>query len=249
MKSLVVVAALGAAACTGVPAATPATGELVARRADLTLARSLDYYLYLPDGYEARADWPLVVFLHGGGESGSDLAKVAAHGPPRLIAEGRDFPFVMIAPQNPHPDRMWDDEAVMALIGDALPTLRVDPDRVVVTGLSRGGMATWRLGMQHPDAFAGLVPIAGGGLPVYAFRLKDVPVWAFYGEADEVVSYDDARRVADRLAAAGGDVRVTAYPDVGHVETWQRAYADPALYDWITARRRRPTQGATDTDG
>ena len=202
------------------------------------MAEAFDYYLYLPEGYETRTDWPLVLFLHGGGESGSDLTRVLAHGPPKLIAEGRDFPFVMIAPQNPYPDRMWDDAALMALVDDVLPSLAVDPDRIVVTGLSRGGMATWRLGMQHPDRFAGLAPIAGGGLPVYASRLKDVPVWAFYGAKDQAVLLDDARRVADRLAAEGGDVKITVYPEAGHQEAWEAAYADPALYDWIIAQER-----------
>ena len=223
------------AACASVP---PAEGELIPRRMEARAVQALDYYLYLPPGYEARADWPLVLFLHGGGESGADLAKVRAHGPPALIAAGRDFPFVLLAPQNPHPDRMWDDAALATLLDETMPALRVDPDRVVVTGLSRGGMATWRLGMQRPDRFAGLVPVAGGGEPVYAFRLEDVPVWAFYGARDEAVPLGDARRVADRLAEAGGAVRITVYEEAGHEETWERAYADPALYDWIEARRR-----------
>ena len=227
--------ALTLSACAGAPVLE---GELVPQRMERRVVHALDYYLYLPEGYAAREDWPLVVFLHGGGESGSDLAKVKAHGPPALIAAGHRFPFVLLAPQNPHPDRMWDDAAVMTLIDEAVPRLRVDPDRVVVTGLSRGGMATWRLGMQHPDRFAGLVPIAGGGLPVYAFRLRDVPVWAFYGAADEAVLIDDAKRVADRLAREGGDVRITVYDDAGHAETWQRAYADLALWAWIEERRR-----------
>ena len=230
-------ALLALAACASEPADLP-TGQLVPQRMEAEVSQSLGYYLYLPDGYEDRDDWPLLVFLHGGGEAGSDLAKVKAHGPPALVEAGERLPLVLLAPQSPHEDRMWDDEAVMTLIDEVLPSLRVDPDRMVVTGLSRGGMATWRLGMQHPDRFAGLVPIAGGGLPVYAFRLRDVPVWAFYGERDEAVAYEDAVRVAERLKSEGGAVTVTTYPDAGHVETWQRAYADPALWAWIEARRR-----------
>ena len=230
--------ALCAALLAGCATAPLPEGDLVPQRMERRVTHALDYYLYLPEGYAAREDWPLVVFLHGGGESGSDLAKVKAHGPPALVAAGQDFPLVILAPQNPYPDRMWDDAAVMSLIEEALGRLRVDPDRVVVTGLSRGGMATWRIGMQHPDVFAGLAPIAGGGLPVYAFRLKGVPVWAFYGADDAVVALDDARRVADRLAAEGGDVRITVYEGAGHAEAWQRAYADPALWTWIEDRRK-----------
>lgn len=218
-------------------------GELVPQRMERQATHALDYYLYLPEGYETRADWPLVVFLHGGGEAGTDLTRVLRHGPPAMIAKGRDFPFVLLAPQSPYPDRMWDDEAVMTLIDEATASLAVDADRVVVTGLSRGGMATWRLGMQHPDRFAGLVPIAGGGLPVYAFRLKDVPVWAFYGAKDEAVALDDARRVADRLRREGGNIAITVYPDAGHAETWEAAYADTRLWAWIEERDRKDGDG------
>ena len=233
---------LAACATAAVPQGGLPEGELVPQRFERQVVHALDYYLYLPDGYEARGDWPLVVFLHGGGESGSELSLVTKHGPPKMIEAGRDFGFVLLAPQNPHRDRMWDDEAVLSLIDAAVRDLDVDPDRVIVTGLSRGGMATWRLGMQHPGRFAGLVPIAGGALPVYAFRLKGVPVWAFYGADDEAVLLDDARRVADRLAAEGGDIEITVYPEAGHAETWERAYADPRLYEWIEARRRGRTE-------
>ena len=235
MKGLRAAALLLLAACVGAPLTE---GELLPRRADASAAQALDYYLYLPPGYAGRDDWPLVLFLHGGGESGSDLAKVRTHGPPALIDQGRDFPFVLLAPQNPHPDRMWDDAALAALLDTVTSSLRVDPDRVVVTGLSRGGMATWRLGMQQPERFAGLAPIAGGGEPVYAFRLRGVPVRAYLGARDQVVRLDDARRVADRLAAEGGDVTLIVYEDADHQATWERAYADPALWDWIETRRR-----------
>ena len=238
MRSSLASALLILAACAPSGPA-PTEGTLTAQRMEARRTEGLDYYLYLPRGYEGRDDWPLVLFLHGGGESGSDLAKVTAHGPPALIERGRDFPFVLLAPQNPYPARMWDDTALGMLLDETLPALRVDPNRVVVTGLSRGGMATWRLGMQQPERFAGLVPIAGGGEPVYAFRLAGVPIWAFYGAKDEAVPLGDARRVADRLAEAGGDVRITVYEDASHVETWERAYADPALYEWIEKRRRR----------
>ena len=241
MRVLLALLLLSSACASSGPPATE--GALIPQRMEAQRAEGLDYYLYLPRGYETRDDWPLVLFLHGGGESGTDLEKVKAHGPPALIDQGRDFPFVLLAPQNPYPARMWDDAALGMLLDETLPTLRVDPDRVVVTGLSRGAMATWRLGMQQPERFAGLVPIAGGGEPVYALRLVGVPVWAFYGAGDEAVALDDARRVADRLAEAGGAVTITVYEDAGHAETWERAYADPALYDWIETRRRRAERG------
>ena len=239
MRAIAALSALVLGACAAAPLPE---GDLVPQRLERTVRHTLDYYLYLPEGYEDRDDWPLVVFLHGGGEAGDDLSLVAKHGPPAMVAAGRAFPFVLLAPQSPHRSRMWDDEAVLSLIDETLETRRVDPNKVVVTGLSRGGMATWRLGMQHPERFAGLVPIAGGGLPVYAFRLKDVPVWAFYGAKDEAVALDDARRVADRLAAEGGDVEITIYPEADHVGTWEAAYADPRLWAWIAERERKGTK-------
>ena len=112
---------------------------------EIALPLSLKYLLYVPPGYEKGDDrWPLILFLHGAGETGEDLEKVKIHGPPKIVEAGRDLPFVVVSPQSPQ--RGWNVLALNALLDEVLKTLRIDPDRVYLTGLSMGGRGTWDAG-------------------------------------------------------------------------------------------------------
>src|ERR1700756_5414953 len=129
---------------------------------EITVKVKLDYLLYLPEGYDKEEKaWPLLLFLHGAGESGHDLNKVKIHGPPKLIEAGKSFPMIVVSPQAP---RMgWDVPTLNALLDDIVATHKVDRDRVYVTGLSMGGFGTWALAAAYPDKFAAIMPICGGG--------------------------------------------------------------------------------------
>lgn len=198
---------------------------------------SLPYLLWVPPAAaKPRAGWPLVVFLHGSGERGDDLQKVKAHGPPKYAAAGRRFPFVLVAPQIPD-EESWHSDELDALIADLLATLPVDPQRVLLTGLSLGGIGTWRYAMDHPARLAGIAPVCGAGDPQGARRLVRLPIWAFHGAQDDAVPIADEQRVVDAVNAAGGRARFTVYPDIGH-NAWDPAYADEALYAWLLAQRR-----------
>ena len=198
----------------------------------------LRYLLALPEGYEAsREAWPLVLFLHGSGERGDSLGLVAAHGPPRLVREGRSFPFLLVSPQQPLESGWWKPRELAALLDEIESTYRVDPDRIYVTGLSMGGFGTWELLQAYPDRFAAAAPVCGGGTPGLICAARDVPVWAFHGALDTVVPAYRSQEMVDRLEACGGDVRYTLYPDAGH-DAWTETYADPALYDWLLRHRR-----------
>lgn len=111
-----------------------------------TFVQELRYLLYLPEGYEkdTAQKWPLMIFLHGSGESGTDLEKVKVHGPPRLIKEGRKFPFIVVSPQATNG---WQTFQLIGLLKELKQTLRVNPDKVYLTGLSMGGMVPgiWQL--------------------------------------------------------------------------------------------------------
>lgn len=212
--------------------------EKTAFSATVTRQVGLPYLLYRPPGYERRKPWPLVLFLHGMGERGTDLALVPVHGLARRIAAGDEFPFVAVMPQCP-PDSFWHEQldALEALLDHTQETLNVDTRRVYLTGLSMGGFGTWLLAAHCPQRFAAIAPVCGGGIPWTAARLKDVPVWAFHGSQDTLVHPRESKRMVQAVKDAGGTARLTLYPGVGH-DSWTQAYANPKLYSWLLRRRR-----------
>lgn len=199
-------------------------------------SNALHYLLYTPEGYQTEVDtlFPLVVFLHGGGQSGADLERVTDHGIPQRIRQGESFPFIMLAPQNPGISKFWDDYAVMALVDEVCAQYRVDQKRIYLTGLSRGGDGAWRLAMNNPDRFAALSVVCGATAPiVYASWIKRIPLWVFHGAADPIVPLSVPETMVAALRSVGADVRFTIYPEVGH-EAWEKAYHDPELFTWMT---------------
>ena len=197
------------------------------------------YLLYLPPQYEeGDAKWPLLLFLHGGGERGEDLELVKVHGPPKMISQGEDFPYVVVSPQC-QKDERWDIDGMMALLDAVIEQYRIDEDRVCVTGLSMGGYGSWRLAYTYPDRFAAVVPICGRGDPDKVHRMRGIATWAFHGAKDEIVPLERSQEMVDALRSAGGDVRFTVYPDAGHVEAWENAYGDPELWKWLAKQRRK----------
>ena len=212
--------------------------QLVAETATLNPTEEIHYWQYLPDNFasDTTTHFPLVIFLHGGGEVGNNLELVKKHGLPKRIAEGQSFPFVLVAPQNPR-DQLWDDALVLAVLDRTMAIHRIDPDRVYLTGMSRGGFGTWRLAIQNPERFAAIVPVCGGGVPDYVKRIKDVPVWAFHGAKDRVIPLSRTVEMVEALLVAGGNVKLTVYPEAGH-DAWTETYNNPALYEWLLKQSR-----------
>lgn len=196
------------------------------------------FLLYLPQGFEPTGGrkWPLLVFLHGSGERGDDIEQVKLHGPPKLLSEQNDLPFIVVSPQAPA-GTVWNSTAVHALIDAVMERLPVDPERVYLTGLSLGGHGTWNIAASRPERFAAIAPVCGAGDVALACQLKGVPVWAFHGQQDSVVKLQDDAAMVEAVRACGGDVKFTVYPDLGH-DAWTRSYANPALYDWLLQHRR-----------
>lgn len=194
------------------------------------------YLLYLPPGYQRpNSTWPLLLFLHGAGERGSDLTVLRRQVLPRLAEEGA-LPFILVAPQTPDGE-LWSTDALLGLLDHLEGGLRVDHSRVYLTGLSMGGFGAWDLATAHPERFAALVVISGGGNPVEVCRLRNTPVWIVHGRKDDVIPVNWSEVMANRLERCQGRVRVTIYDDAGH-DAWTRTYSDPAFKAWLLAQRK-----------
>jgi len=217
--------------------------------ADIEKRVELPYLLYapVPPAAEAAAarqhgPAPLVLFLHGIGERGDDLLRVTKHGPPKLATSGRDFPFLLAAPQCPA-GSAWilQLDSLRALLLDLIRQHPVDTSRIYLTGLSMGGFGTWHLAVENPHAFAAIVPICGGAASATALAermpaIAHVPTRVYHGAKDTVVLPRKSEELVQALRAAGGNVAYTLYPDAEH-DSWTRTYEDPSLWDWLLAQR------------
>jgi len=211
-----------------------------------------DYLLFLPKGYEPGTEkrWPLILFLHGAGERGTNVWQVDVHGPAKYLAAHPDFPFILVAPQCPA-DQVWSSEVLLELLNEVSASHKVDPQRVYLTGLSLGGFGTWSLALAHPERFAAAAPICGGGevlrvlLAQHGFTtpqtkeaLKGLPIWAFHGAKDTVVPPGESERMVQALKGLGaGDVKLTIYPEATH-NAWAQTYSNPEFYKWLLEHKR-----------
>ncbi|NZA27464.1 prolyl oligopeptidase family serine peptidase [Luteimonas sp. SJ-92] len=255
--ALAALALLLLGACAAI---TPAdTGRIVEREIEVHGQRHA-YRVFVPAGVRGGALRPIVLFLHGSGERGSDGELPTRVGlGPHVQSRARDFPAIVVFPQAPA-ESEWSDNLALAeaTLDAAMREFGGDPQRTYLTGLSMGGYGTWELALARPGRFAALVPVCGGleapahrpGLRVAsvagapdafaaaAQRLRDTPVWIFHGAKDDLVPPQQSRRMAAALEAAGAaDVRYTEFPDANH-NSWDPAYATPELWEWLFAQRR-----------
>ena len=196
----------------------------------------LRYLLHLPKG--AEGPQPLILFLHGAGERGDDLSALLKHGIPKLAARDERFPFIAASPQCPA-ESWWTHhlEPLSELLDELEARLPVDRRRVYLTGLSMGGYGTWALAALSPERFAAAAPICGGGDAETAPLLKNLPIWAFHGAKDELVPLKRTETMVGAVNRAGGNARLTIYPDAGH-DSWTETYDNPGLYDWFRSCER-----------
>ena len=214
-------------------------GQQVACQLDKKAEVKAGYLLYLPADYgkDQEKQWPLIFFLHGAGERGTDLNLVTKHGPPKLVKDDPNFPFVVLSPQCPE-GRFWDNFTLLTLLDDAISNYRIDPDRVYLTGISMGGYGTWSLATHYPERFAAIAPICGGGELIPAiYLIKDLPIWAFHGAKDGTVPIEETQRIVDALKAKSLDVHFTVYPDADH-DSWTETYNNVELYKWFLSHKR-----------
>lgn len=214
------------------------------------------YVVYLPESWNAHQRWPVILFLHGSGERGSEGMDETQIGLPQAIRlHPERWPFIVVMPQVPFGHHHWTDPDMMGMAMNALNVemkeFHGDPDRVYLTGLSLGGYGVWEIARDFPHRFAALVPVAGGvfwsyepsrwhlidTLPAeYAHAIGRTPVWIFHGANDPVVSPRQSQIMFLAVKAAGGNVRFSEYAGIRH-SVWDRAYAEPDLPRWLLAQR------------
>jgi predicted peptidase len=227
-------------------------GAAPARAADMTtgfLNKTLGvdgtthkYVVYVPRDYSADKKWPVILFLHGAGERGNDGLKQSDVGIGRALRFFSErYPAVVVMPQCPTGDRWAGKPAEMALkaLDQTMKEYSTDADRQYLTGLSMGGYGSWLIASQHPERFAAVVPICGGGQPSeMASKLKELPIWNFHGDRDGAVPVPRSREMVEAIKAAGGTkIKYTEYPGVEH-NSWDRAYAEKDLAEWLFAQKR-----------
>ena len=219
-----------------------------------TIHPEMRYLLYLPSDYDPASDslWPLILFLHGSGDDDYDSAFVLSYGLPAVLQAGEqpeEFPFIVVSPQAFPGGTWWTEDALPildALLGEVLETYQADPDRVYLTGLSMGGYGAWYLATTYPERFAAMVSVSGSGYQTPFLpgaetlcRMQDLAVWAIHGALDQMSEPEASRLNALALKASClSEVVWTLYDDEGHIGTYERAYRDPELYQWLLEHHR-----------
>jgi len=255
-------ALLGAAVLSGAPgAARRETGFL--DRALRFAGREWRYQVYVPRAFDPGEEWPVVLFLHGSGERGTDGLRSTCQGVAQAIRiHPERFPLIAVFPQCPD-DSVWigqPADAALAALDQAMVEFHGDPRRVYLTGLSLGGYGTWHVAASHPGRFAALVPVCGGivepsaphhvkasplvrgaGDPYAAMAelVRGTPAWIFHGGDDPIIPAAESRRMSAALKALGSPETLTVYEKVGH-GCWDDAYGEPGLWPWLLAQRLVP---------
>jgi predicted peptidase len=194
------------------------------------------WVLFVPHDYKGDQAYPLIIFLHGSGETGTDGVKQTKVGlGPAVEKQEKAFPALVIFPQSHK--RTWkadsdDGQRVLAILDQVQKEYKVDAKRVYLTGLSMGGAGTWSLAAAHPGKWAAIVPICGFGDPASAEKIRHLPCWCFHGDADKAVKVEKSREMIEALKKTGSQPKYTEYPGVGH-NSWDKAYGTAELYDWL----------------
>lgn len=190
--------------------------------------QDFNYVLYKPETKPGE-ELPLIIFLHGAGERGTDLELVKVNGLPKIFDGDVDYPCICISPQCPE-NTFWAAEVQKLKQFIDRMKEQYQAKYVCLTGISMGGFGTWFLAMAYPEMFKCIAPVCGGGMSWNAYVLN-MPVWAFHGELDTVVPPFYTKDMMEKLAEHNPNTRMTIYPDYEH-NSWEPAYNDE-LIQWL----------------
>jgi predicted peptidase len=225
----------------------------------LTIAgETYRYQVYVPADYDRSRTWPVVLFLHGGGERGTDGLIQTEVGIGSAIRRfSSRFPAIVVMPQARPPLGWAGANADMALktLEQTETEFNIDRSREYLTGLSMGGAGTWYIAYRNPSRFAALLAICGRVRPsaattdavvpdaegepfaALAARIKHLPIWVVHGDADNTVPVDESRGIVAALTALNVPVKYSELPGVGH-NSWDNAYRDPEVTAWLFAQKK-----------
>ena len=220
----------------------------------------LPYRIMMPKRYNPDIKYPLLIFLHGSGERGSDNQAQLKHGASLFASDSirEKYPAIVVFPQCeedgywvklkydlldegvdilfPRAIVAWKEQAMLEdLLKELKKSLPVDEDRIYIGGLSMGAMGTFELVRRNPREFAAAFAICGGANPAIAGKLKRLPWWIFHGDADQVVPIRYSRQLVESMRRQDIDVKFTTYPGVGH-DSWTPTFANPELLEWLFAQ-------------
>jgi predicted peptidase len=221
-----------------------ASAKQTARTTAASISTDINYLLYTPEYYEMSEDnFPLVVWLHGGDQGGSDVSKVRESGLPSMIEQGKQFPFLIFSPQNPSDELLYPIERIKSALDEIVSSEKVDPSRIYLMGYSRGGFGAWAMAEQFPETFAAVVPIAGGGTRHYLNRTNEnAAFWAFHGTNDEVIPLSDTVIMVQRLQQLNRNVHLSVLEGVNHEGVEAAALGNSELWEWLAKQQLRPVE-------
>ena len=201
---------------------------------------SLQYILAKPDDLKPDEKLPLVVFLHGAGERGTDINDIKRLGIPKYLDGGLPIRAVILAPQLFSRDIIWttvihEVMELIRLIRDNDPN--ADPCHVCLNGVSMGGYGTWELAMSYTAEFTAIAPVCGGGTPWRAWRLSKLPVRTYHGDADDTVPLSETLHMVDEIRKNGGNPECILLHGVGH-DCWDWVYEHTDILEWLISHKK-----------
>lgn len=198
--------------------------------------KEIDYVIRYPENFLSDEKYPLVFYIHGAGGRGRDISQISNH-PIFSLTEKLSYEAIFVAPQC-YSDSWFDIfEQLQDFIRSVMEEKYVDRSRIYLMGASMGGYTAWQLAMSHPEWFAALVPMCGGGMYWNAGRLKDMAVWAFHGSDDDTVLCEESRKMVERIQEAGGNAKFTIYEGAGH-DAWTPTIQNPEVSEWLFSQKK-----------
>ncbi len=196
------------------------------------------YTQYLPPDFDPSKKYPLVFFLHGAGEWGDDLDVACTNGFMKHVRQGKEYPFICVAPQCPA-HHYWANftESLLAFLDYICETLPIDQDRIYLTGLSMGGTGTWMLAMAAPQRFAAIAPVCGTGVYWHAHSIKHLPIRIYHGDLDETVPLSESVSMLTSINLKGGHAELVIFYGVAH-NAWDPAYEGDEMVNWLLSHKR-----------